>query len=468
MHFISGPITVDNGNNANSLIKMPKDTGPGATKSLVPHGSAYELAMHTVNVQRSGSIKDVAVLWGSDKFYNPKLMSLSSAQVCGLSDEARKQKRSVSVENFDKHSKPNEMMHLLRYFEQPLVDPKQPENSKEAFSWGSTDPTHLASCIMSLCGKVHKIFMSEPRLLQMSNTTYILGDLHGNYKDLVAFEKLLWRMGLSLTPSDFLFLGDYVDRGPHGLEVVAYLFAQKIISPHKVVLLRGNHEDRYVQECFSFKNECKAKFGDTLGRKVWEVINKCFDVMPLAAVIDEKLFCVHGGIPSTKHDGGYIREINNLPKTIRDPRTVSLAFELLWSDPKFRGDKSTPEELKEAKENDGFMSNPKRGEGCHLFSNRALEQFLERNGLTHIIRAHQVKKSGAQLQLSGKLLTVFSSSDYQGLSNQAACVLAADHKIRFIRIDKEDLGEGWCEFILRRVSSALYIGKVLHDNDYHV
>ncbi|XP_052234478.1 uncharacterized protein LOC127847015 [Dreissena polymorpha] len=415
--------------------KKLNDTGPGPFKqpegrpvTAMSRQNRYELATHTVKVRRTGALQEVMAIWDLHG-----TGAITNTAVSHLEGDISRFQRMSSIDSFNQRSHPNEMLTGLRYFERPIKG----ENgtlTKNAFDWGQVDKNALCKCLLTLCRHLKDILNDEPRLLKLRSPVYILGDIHGNYRDLVCFEKTLWRMGPLLTPASFLFLGDYVDRGDYGVEVVSYLFAQKMLAPSKFFLLRGNHELRSVQEMFSFKTECLTKFGETTGLQLWEAINDCFDVMPVAATVDDKIFCVHGGIPTPELDGGYVESINKVPHPLRNPEEESpLAWDIMWSDP-VSLDVLTPENIQELKKNSGFISNTRRGT-AHFFSCEALISFLERNGLTHVIRAHEVQEAGFQVQQQGKLLTVFSSSHYCGGTNEAACVLADNYKLRMIRID---------------------------------
>ncbi|XP_031568704.1 uncharacterized protein LOC116303319 isoform X2 [Actinia tenebrosa] len=392
-------------------------------------GKTYELATHSVKVRRSGMLSDVSALWD---------MGDSEALAgCALLESNRcKIQRLPSINTFNKQSDANQMLAALRYFER-AIKPKvmvQHPQGKPDFSWGAVEMIVLGNCLLSLCQNVKQIFMNEPRLIRIQSPVYVLGDIHGNFHDLVCFEKLLWRMGPILTPANFLFLGDYVDRGECGLEVIAYLFSQKLLAPSKFYLIRGNHECRTIQKMFTFKTECEKKFGKEMGNTVWRGINAVFDVLPLAATIDDKIFCVHGGIPLPIQGSGRIEAINEVQVNLDEPDNQNdLAWELMWGDP-VRLQEQTPEIKRKLEENDGFIPNKKRGT-AHAFSSTALDAFLTRNGLTHVIRAHEVQQAGFQVQQNGKLLTVFSSSHYCGGANEAACILAHQHKLRTIRLD---------------------------------
>ncbi|XP_005096992.1 uncharacterized protein LOC101848881 isoform X2 [Aplysia californica] len=409
-----------------SIFKQPEGRAPSSTSVKM---AKYDLATHTVRVKRTGTLAEVMALWDLQG-----TAAVSGSANNHLDGDVSRFQRLSSIDAFNQRSHPNEMLTGLRYFERPTKGDNG-ANPKPAFDWGEVDRNALAKCLLIVCRQVKEHLATEPRLLKLRSPTYILGDIHGNYCDLVSFEKALWRMGPLLTPASFLFLGDYVDRGDYGVEVISYLFAQKLLAPNKFFLLRGNHELRSVQEMFHFKSECLEKFGDSIGNQIWDAVNECFDVMPIAATVDDKVFCVHGGIPGPDNEGGYIEAINKIPSPLADPEVESpLAWELLWSDPLSSSDNLTDATIEELKDNHGFTFNSRRGT-AHFFSCEALCAFLERNGLSHVIRAHEVQEAGFKVQQQGKLLTVFSSSRYCGGSNEAACVLADHFKLRLIRID---------------------------------
>ena len=176
------------------------------------------------------------------------------------------------------------------------------------------------------CEETAKLLTQEKRVLDIPSPCYVLGDIHGNLDDLRFFSQRLWTLGMHLTGSNFLFMGDYVDRGMYGIEVIMYLFAYKIKVPHKVFLLRGNHETRsvngwiqwYKHRCFL--SQCRQRFG-RYGDMIWEKVNQVFDCLPFAATIDQSIFCVHGGIPprETSLKGNRIEQMLKIPVPVKIP-----------------------------------------------------------------------------------------------------------------------------------------------------
>jgi diadenosine tetraphosphatase ApaH/serine/threonine PP2A family protein phosphatase len=156
------------------------------------------------------------------------------------------------------------------------------------------------------------------------------------------------QLGINLTAGKFLFLGDYVDRGMQGLECLAYLFSLKVENPAKIYMLRGNHELRDVNGWVehygekSFLWQCQARFGMDMGEMVWEECNAVFDRLPLAAVIDHDIFCVHGGIPRPLPGSvSRIQDIMSIPaiagvcppNEFETFESQQAASDCLWSDP---------------------------------------------------------------------------------------------------------------------------------------
>ncbi|KAI9032851.1 catalytic subunit of type 1 serine/threonine protein phosphatase [Phycomyces nitens] len=252
-----------------------------------------------------------------------------------------------------------------------------------------------------MCRTVQVIFLNQPTLLKVSSPVNICGDLHGQYPDLIRiFETCLYP-----PDSSYLFLGNYIDRGKWSLETICLLFAFKIKNPETFNLLRGNHETASVSRFGGFYDECKH----ILNVKSWKRFINCFDCMPVAAIIDEKVLCMHGGISADITSLDQIRAIER-PVDIPDS---GILCDLLWADP--------------SNEHTGWQEST-RGVS-YTFGPDALSNFLDKMGLQLICRAHQVVEDGYEFFGNKGLVTIFSATNYCDEFDNAGCVLKIDRSL---------------------------------------
>ncbi|XP_072951204.1 serine/threonine-protein phosphatase BSL2 homolog isoform X1 [Typha angustifolia] len=263
--------------------------------------------------------------------------------------------------------------------------------------------------IADLCDSAERIFSSEPSVLQIKAPVKIFGDLHGQFGDLM---RLFDEYGAPSTAGDiayidYLFLGDYVDRGQHSLETITLLLALKVEYPHNVHLIRGNHEAADINALFGFRIECIERMGERDGIWAWHRINKLFNWLPLAALIEKKIICMHGGIGRSIN---HIEQIENLQRPISMEAGSVVLMDLLWSDPT---------------ENDsveGLRPNA-RGPGLVTFGPDRVMEFCNNNDLQLIVRAHECVMDGFERFAQGHLITLFSATNYCGTANNAGAIL---------------------------------------------
>ena len=188
------------------------------------------------------------------------------------------------------------------------------------------------------------------------------GDIHGQYSDLLR----LFEYGGFPPNANYLFLGDYVDRGKQSLETICLLLAYKIKYPENFFLLRGNHECASINRIYGFYDECKRRFNVRL----WKAFTDCFNCLPVAALIDDKILCMHGGLSP---DLTNLDQIRNLSRPTAVPDT-GLLCDLLWSDP--------GRDVKGWGMNDRGVS--------YTFGPDKVTEFLTKHDLDLVCRAHQV------------------------------------------------------------------------------
>ena len=275
------------------------------------------------------------------------------------------------------------------------------------------------SSSIKIIEKAIKILQYEQSVLQINTImdkkdVVIVGDIHGNIESLIN----IFQSNGDPTTTKYIFLGDYVDRGNNSIEVIILLYAFKCLYPDNIFLIRGNHEFRDMNDNYGLKNECFKRINNTdkiNARTFYNKITGSFQYLPICAILNDKIFCVHGGISALIENR---EELLNIKKVgIQYTRNDSIQAEFLWNDP------------------DHFVDTyerSSRGIGC-IFGSEALNDFLEKMDFNYVIRAHQCQSNGFDWAFGkeGGILTVFSSFDYCGSSNDGAvAIVSYDNKIK--------------------------------------
>ena len=239
--------------------------------------------------------------------------------------------------------------------------------------------------LKELCEKAKEIFIEESNVQNVSAPVIICGDIHGQIYDLLE----LFKKGGDIPNSRYIFMGDYVDRGYNGVEVLELLLALKIKYPEHITLLRGNHESRQICFAYGFYEEITRKYGNA---NAWEYFTDLFDYLPLAALVEGKIFCVHGGLSPYISTIEQIRLINRKMEIPRE----GVFCDLMWSDP---DDIET-----------WIISC--RGAGW-IYGWKVVDEFTHINNLELICRAHQLVMEGFKYWFEKKnLCTVWSAPNY--------------------------------------------------------
>ncbi|CCE65760.1 hypothetical protein TPHA_0M01850 [Tetrapisispora phaffii CBS 4417] len=256
--------------------------------------------------------------------------------------------------------------------------------------------------IKALCFKLKEMLVKESNVVYIQSPVTVVGDIHGQFHDLLE----IFEIGGRVPDTNYLFLGDYVDRGLYSIETILLLIVLKLRYPNRVHLIRGNHESRQITQSYGFYTECLNKYGSS--SKVWQYITDLFDYLILCCVIDDRLFCVHGGLSPNVQTIDQIKIIDRFREI---PHDGAIA-DLVWSDPEEHNLMANPSNREELYQETSqhFQISP-RGAG-YTFGRSVVEKFLEINGMDRIYRAHQLCNDGYQIYFDGLVTTVWSAPNY--------------------------------------------------------
>ncbi|CAG9333725.1 unnamed protein product [Blepharisma stoltei] len=257
--------------------------------------------------------------------------------------------------------------------------------------------------IKLLCEKAKEILAEESNVQAVKCPVTVCGDIHGQFFDLLE----LFRIGGKTPDTNYLFTGDYVDRGYYSVETVSLLVCLKVRYRDRITITRGNHESRQITQVYGFYDECMRKYGNAA---VWKYFTDLFDYLPVTALVENQIFCLHGGLSPSIDTLDHIRQLDRIQEV---PHEGPMC-DLLWSDPDGRC---------------GWGISP-RGAG-YTFGKDISEQFNHTNNLTLIARAHQLVQPGYDWQHERHVVTIFSAPNYCYRCGNQASILEIDENLKY-------------------------------------
>eukprot|EP00004_Rigifila_ramosa_P028803 TRINITY_DN98_c0_g1_i5.p1 TRINITY_DN98_c0_g1~~TRINITY_DN98_c0_g1_i5.p1 ORF type:complete len:303 (+),score=54.12 TRINITY_DN98_c0_g1_i5:45-911(+) len=263
--------------------------------------------------------------------------------------------------------------------------------------------------VKGLLEKAREVLAEESNVQPVRCPVTICGDVHGQFHDLME----LFRIGGNPPDTNYLFMGDYVDRGYYSVETVTLLVALKVRYRNRITILRGNHESRQITQVYGFYDECLRKYGSP---NVWKMFTELFDYLPLTATVEHSIFCLHGGLSPSIDSLDHIRSLDRIQEV---PHEGPMC-DLLWSDPDDRM---------------GWGISP-RGAG-YTFGADVSKQFNFNNDLSLVARAHQLVMEGYNWAHEKNVVTIFSAPNYCSRCGNQAAIMEVDESMNrsFIQFD---------------------------------
>lgn len=316
----------------------------------------YMVASHSVRLKQDGLITD------------PQPINIKD------NEKMAPELRTQSNEVFNKNNAANQALAMIR--------------SKQLSGAGGPQ---LLDIIFRICGQSERIMKSEGKMVRITAPALVIGALLGNSPCLLGLEKIFWPKGPNVEAPTFLFLGNNITAGIGSLETIMYLLAQKVLCPHRVILLRGRQESK--EQVDRLMKDVSAKLGADGAARVGAALKAVFDSMPLTAVIDHSIFCTSSGVPSS----------------------VTSPDELIHTQ-------------NQSVSNDILNGNPEQQE-------RLYGGFMSKSGFTHIVTGSEMSETGIKYRLNGRAISIFSCANYENKKNTPGILMVDNSKIRPIRVN---------------------------------